>query len=508
MVKQKQEKKAEEREKQEKKIGLTVKKNEDFSEWYSQLCSEQGAQLVDLRYGVQGFVVYREWGYSLLKKIYSLFEEAVEADNHEAFLFPVVIPEENLQKEKEHAGFTPEVFWVTQAGDAKLEKPLALRPTGETALYPMYSLWIRSYKDLPYKRYQSRIMVYRNEMTTRPFIRGREFCFFETHDVFRTHQEAVDQIKQDMRIMQQVTRNRLFIPFIFFCRPKWDKFLGADDTYASDTLMPDGKRNQLSSTHDLGHNFAKAFDVSFTDEDGGKKFAFQTCFGPGIIRHVAALIAIHGDDRGLILPSAIAPLQVVIVPIVFSSQPELARKVWDRCAEVESRIKKLRYSAKFDDSDNSPGFKYNQWELRGVPLRIEIGPKEVEERTVTIVRRTDRKKIPVHLTNLDEELQKNLVEVDSQIKKAAESYFQDNTKEATTLNGLKTILKKHKGFVKVPFCSVETDGKECADTLKTETVGGCVSGTKFENPEIPHQGDKCVICGKKAKHIVYVAKSY
>ena len=176
------------------KIGITVKKNDNFSEWYSQLVGENGAQLVDLRYGVQGFVVYRETGWALLKKVYEFLENAVEQDDHEQFLFPVVIPEENLKKEEEHAGFTPEVFWVTKGGDTVLDKPLALRPTGETALYPMYSLWIRSHNDLPFKRYQSRIMVYRNEMTTRPFIRGREFAFFETHDVFRTHKEALDQM--------------------------------------------------------------------------------------------------------------------------------------------------------------------------------------------------------------------------------------------------------------------------------------------------------------------------
>lgn len=501
--------KKENKQPKQEKIGLTVRKNEDFSDWYSQLCSEQGAQLVDLRYGVQGFVVYKEWGYALLKRIYTLFEDAVEADNHEAFLFPAVIPEENLKKEKEHAGFTPEVFWVTHAGEEKLEKPLALRPTGETAIYPMYSLWIRSYKDLPYKRYQSRIMVYRNEMTTRPFIRGREFCFFETHDVFKTHEDAIDQIRMDMRIMKQVTYDKLFIPFIFFKRPKWDKFLGANDTFASDTLMPDGKRNQLSSTHDLGQNFAKAFNVSFADEDGKTRLAYQTCFGPGIIRHIAALIAIHGDDKGLILPTLIAPLQIVIVPIIFSSQQQTAKDVWDSCTKLETYIQKLGHRVKFDDKDDeSPGFKYNKWELKGVPLRIEIGPKEVAEKTLTLVRRTDCQKIQIHFNHLAEELQKNFIEVDMQIKANADNYFKKNTKEAHSLQELKTIIRKHKGFVKVPFCSIEMDGKECADVLKAETMGVVVSGIKYENPEKPKQGNKCVVCKKKAQHIVYAAKSY
>ncbi len=494
---------------EERGFGLNVTKAKNFSEWYSQLCSENGAQLVDLRYGVQGFVVYREWGYALLKSIYDLFEKVVEQDNHEAFLFPIVIPSENLKKEEEHAGFTPDVFWLTHAGNTKLEKPLALRPTGETALYPMYSLWIRSYKDLPYKRYQSRIMVYRNEMTTRPFIRGREFCFFETHDVFRTHEEAMDQIRMDMKMMKQVTYEQLAIPFIFFKRPKWDKFLGADDTFAADTLMPDGKRNQVSSTHDLGQNFAKVFDVSFIDENGKKQFGYQTCWGPGIIRHVAAIISIHGDDNGLVLPSIVAPLQVVIIPIVFSSQESLNMKVWDRCAEIENKIKEIGYRVKFDDNtEESPGFKYNKWELKGVPIRIEIGPKEVDEKIVTLVRRTDRKKIPVHICNLNEEIQKNLGEVDIQIKKGADAYFEDNTKNADSLEALKTILHHHKGFVKVPFCSIDMDGKECADHLKAETNGACISGVKFEKPEKPKRGGRCIVCGQRAEYIVYAAKSY
>jgi len=284
-------------------IGITVKKADNFSEWYTQLCSEQGADLVDIRYGVAGFVVHKPWAFKILRGIYDLLDKEIEADGHQPLLFPTVIPEENLMKEKEHAGFAPNVFWITQAGEEKLERRLALRPTGETAFYPMYSLWIRSYKDLPFKMFQSRITVFRNEATTRPFLRGREFMFYETHDVFATHKEALDQINTDMNIMKKVAYDTLKIPFIFFRRPKWDKFLGANDTYASDTLMPDGRRNQCSSTHDLGQNFAKVYGVKFKDKDGEDKFGYQTCFGPGIYRLMAALIAIHGDDNGLILPT-------------------------------------------------------------------------------------------------------------------------------------------------------------------------------------------------------------
>lgn len=489
----------------EKHIGITVKKSKDFSEWFTQICGEQGAKLADVRYGVQGFVVHRPWAFKILRKVYELLEKEVEEDGHEPFLFPTVIPEENLLKEKEHAGFTPEVFWVTEAGSQKLERRLALRPTGETALYPMYSLWIRSYNDLPFKRYQSRITVFRNEMTTRPFLRGREFMFFETHDVFAKHEHALNQIKKDMEIMKKVIYKKIKIPFIFFKRPQWDKFLGAEDTFVSDTLMPDGKRNQLSSTHDLGHRFAKAFDVKFTDKDGKEKYGYQTCFGPGIWRIMAALIGVHGDDTGLILPSCVAPIQIVIIPIPYAGKSKSNEEINKRCKLIERELKKSGYGVKIDDSEETPGYKYNEWEMLGVPLRIEIGKKELEKE-ITIVKRIDRKKIKIRIKNLKKEIKKHLQLNDEKIKERADEYFKGNTKEANTLAEVKSIIEKHRGFVKAPFCSIDSDGEKCADILKEKTNGGKVSGVKFINPEKPE--GKCIICSKKAKHVVYIAKSY
>lgn len=491
----------------EEKIGITIKKSENFSEWYTQVVGEQGAQLADVRYGVQGFVVYREWGYALIRKIYELLEEEVEKDDHHQFLFPVAIPEENLKKEEEHAGFTPEVFWITKAGSEKLEKSLALRPTGETQIYPMYSLWIRSHNDLPYKGYQSRIMCYRNEMTTRPFIRGREFCFFETHDVFVTHKEALEQVKKDMQMMKRVAYDKLSIPFIFVKRPKWDTFLGADATYASDTMMPDGKRNQISSTHDLGHNFAKPFNITFIDKKEKKQYPYQTCWGPGIIRYVAALIAIHGDDKGLVLPSIIAPVTIAIIPIYFSGKKEVNDKIRKKCKELKEKIYELGYKVIFDDTEETPGFKYNKWELKGVPLRLEIGPKEVDANKATLVVRVDKKKTQIELGNLKDQIKAQLTHNDNEIRKRADAYFKDNTKQARTFDEVKKIIEDHRGFIKAPFCSVEKDGEECADTLKTETKGANVCGVLLENPEKP-KNQKCIVCNKKAEHMVYIAKSY
>ena len=256
-------------------LGITVKKEENFSEWFTQVITK--ADLVDQRYNVQGFIVHKPWAMRMIKAIYRIFEEELEKTGHEPVLFPLVIPEENFEKEKEHVkGFKPEVFWVTEAGDEKLERRLALRPTSETAFYQMYALWVTSWRDLPLKLYQS-VTVYRYERHTRPFIRGREFLWIEAHDVFATHEEALKQIREDMENTRKVVWERLGIPFLFLRRPPWDKFAGAEDTYAADTIMPDGRVLQISSTHDLGQRFAKALGIVFTDKDGTKKHAWQTC---------------------------------------------------------------------------------------------------------------------------------------------------------------------------------------------------------------------------------------
>lgn len=489
----------------EKQRGLTVKKNDNFSEWYQQLCLEQGAHLADLRYGVQGCIVVRPYAFRVIRKIYELFEEAVELDGHEPMLFPTVIPEENLNKEKEHAGFVPEVFWVTEAGTQKLERKVALRPTGETAIYPMYSIWLRSYNELPYKRYQSRITVFRNEMTTRPFLRGREFSFFETHDIFHTHEGALIQIKTDLEIMQDVIQNKLMIPFYFFKRPKWDRFKGAEDTYVTDTMMPDGRRLQISSTHDLGQRFAEAYNIKFKDADGEMKLAHQTCFGPGIFRIMAALIGIHGDDTGLILPSIVAPIKVVIVPITFADKADKNKLVIEYCEKLEKKIKELGISVKFDNSQESPGFKFNQWEMMGVPIRIEVGPKEVESKIATLVVRTSRQKHKIDTTKLQEELHGHLKKFDEEIKAKAIDYFKDNTKDASSMEELSKLLDTYRGFIKVPFCSTDFDGEKCADEIKEKTTA-IVCGTRY--PEEDHVKGKCIVCKKTAKHTVYIAKTY
>jgi prolyl-tRNA synthetase len=486
--------------------GITVKKSENFSEWYSQVV--QKAELADIRFGIQGFIVHRPWGFRMMRRIYEYLEAEVEDQGHEPLLFPIAVKEESLMKEEEHAGFSPEVFWVTHAGKKKLEERFALRPTGETQIYPVYSLWFRSYNELPFKAYQSRHTVFRNEMTTRPFLRGREFAFFETHNVYAQHKEALAQIDLDLKTCDDVIWGKAKIPFLYFQRPQWDKFKGADNTFTPDTLMPDGKRNQLASTHDLGTNFAKAYNIEITNEKEKKQFAYQTCFGPGIWRIMAALIGIHGDDKGLIIPFDMAPKQVVIIPIFFKDKEE-QKAVEKYIAKIEADLKKKGYRVIIDNSDNKPGFKFNHWELFGVPVRIEIGPRELSDNKVTVARRTNRKdKTTVSVNDISKVVKDHASKLDKEIEENAKKYFADSTREAKTMDDIKKIMNNHRGFVKVPFCSVDKDGEGCADILKEATQGGNVCGTTYPKTEKVSKGDKCIVCGKDAKHIVYVAKSY
>ncbi|MHA2403894.1 MAG: aminoacyl--tRNA ligase-related protein [Candidatus Kariarchaeaceae archaeon] len=296
-------------------ITFDISKENDFSNWYNTICSIAG--LADLRYNVKGFVVYPSWSTIAMKEMYRLYEEELWRTGHQPVIFPVVIPESNFQIEADHVeGFTPEVFWITEAGGSPLEERLAMRPTSETAMYPMYSLWIDSYRDLPLKLYQSGPVFRYEGKATRPFIRGREFHWIEAHDVFTTREGAMKQVYEDMEMSYNVITKRFGVPFIGFERPSWDKFAGADYTYAADTLMPNGRFLQLPSTHMLGDRFAKAFNIQYLDEDKTNKYAFQTCYGPAISRIFGGVIAVHGDDSGLIFPWEIAPLQVIIVPIV------------------------------------------------------------------------------------------------------------------------------------------------------------------------------------------------
>lgn len=485
-------------------LGITVKKSEDFSEWYSQVCAK--ADLSDLRYGIQGFLVHKTWAIKIIRKIYDLLENEVERDWHEPVLFPIAIPEHLLTKEKEHVeGFAPEVFWITEAGKNKLEEKFALRPTSETAFYSMYSLWIRSHNDLPFKKYQSRMSVYRYEPTTRPFLRGREFLFFETHDAFKSEEDALAQVKRDMGMMQRVVAEKLGIPFLFFRRPDWDKFAGANDTYAADAVMPDGRVNQIGSTHYLGTRFAKAFGVKYMDADGTEKYVHLTCFGPGIWRIMAGLIGIHGDDKGLILPPEVAPVQVVIVPILFK---DTEKKVIEKCKELLDALQKEGMRVMLDNSGKSSGFKFYEWEMKGVPVRIEVGPRDIEKKVVTLAMRAGGNKMQVPEKDAVKKIKEIFGDIHKEISRSARAAMAiSDSKDYSSLKKLSETEGKIHGFIRANFCGRDETAHKCATKLQDET-GLKVRGTRLDIPEKPEKDAKCIVCGKPAKEVVYLARSY
>lgn len=482
-------------------VGITVKKNDDFSEWFTQLM--QKAELADVRYNVKGFPVYMPWSVRSMKKMYKIMENILERKNHEPLLMPVVIPESNFKLESSHvAGFTPEVFWITEHGDGeKFEERLALRPTSETALYQMYSLWIRSYKDLPFKRYQS-VSVYRCEgKATRPFFRTREIHWIEAHNVFATEEDARRQVLEDMDSTKEFLLDTLAMPFIFFQRPEWDKFAGAVHTFAADALMPSGKVLQLPSTHLLGENFSKPFNVKYKDKDGEEKYGHITCFGPAISRIYGALIALHGDDKGLVLPFDVAPYQVVIVPILFEKTRDL---VLNKCAEIKKVIEQ-KYSVLLDcDLDNNPGWKFNQWEMKGVPVRIEVGPKDIEKQQLVIFRRDLNEKKFIKESDLIKELDLISSTFTENMRSHALKMFENNIIDAKTETEIKKGIEQEK-IVRANFCSIEKDGEHCAELIEKE-FGAFVRGVKCGTNEKPT--GNCAVCGKKANSVVYIARSY
>jgi prolyl-tRNA synthetase len=479
--------------------GMTQPKSQ-FSEWFSEVIAK--TQLSDLRYNVKGFIVFREWAVLCMEEMYRSLERELQRKGHLPIWFPAVIPEKNFTKESEHVeGFAPEVFWITHAGDEKLTERLALRPTSETAMYTMYAKWIRSWRDLPLKLYQ-RCQVWRYETkATRPFIRSREFHWIEAHDVFATKEEAERQVREDMDTTEKVMHGQFGIPFIPFRRPQWDKFAGAVYTVAADTLMPDGKVIQQPSTHFLGQNFSRPFGIGFVDRNEKEQIAWQTCYGPAISRIFASVVAIHGDDKGLVFPFEIAPVQVMIVPIIKSGQEE---KVHAKCESIRSMLDKEGLRVRVDYSENSAGWKFNHWEMRGVPIRLEIGPRDMERRQAVLVRRNTgekqtvpEKEIYPAVKEAGESLTYNLI-------KKADAWFGSMVRSAGTMRELEAELEKG-GFVRVDFCSRDSEGRKCAEKIK-EKLHAEVRGTRADVHEAPK--GKCIACGKKANVVVYVGRQY
>ncbi len=476
--------------------GITAKKEENFSEWYSQIVSK--GELADLRSNIKGFLVFQPWSVLAMEKMYDLFEKNLQKKGHKPYWFPTLIPEQNLKKESEHiGGFVPEVFWITHGGKKKFEERFALRPTSETIIYPMFKTWIRSYNDLPFKTYQ-RANVFRYETkATRPFLRSREFYWIERHSAHATEEKAFNQVKEDMKTTKEVLHDVFGIPFIFFERPSWDKFPGAHRTFAADALNPDGKVIQQPSTHIISQKFSKAFDVKFKDKDGKEKLAWITCYGPAISRIFASIIITHGDNKGLRFPWEISPVQVMIIPISDD------KKIMKKAEELKKQIQKFA-SVEIDDSDKRPGEKFNYWEMKGVPIRIDLGLKDLQKKKITLFRRDINKKIIIsekkiisEIKNISKEFSKNLI-------KDADKVFEGRIKEAKSLKEISFVIKNG-GIAKCNFCSIDKAGEKCAEKIEKET-GAEVRGIKLDEKQKP--AGKCAICGGQANYIVYIAKAY
>ena len=480
---------------------ITVRKEDDFSEWYTQVLNK--AELADIRTGMKGLIVYRPWSTRSIKKMYQILEKILENKGHDPITFPSLIPESNLKKESSHiAGFTPEVFWVTEHGSGeKFEERLALKPTGETIIYPMYSMWIRSHKDLPLKGYQSGSVFRYEGKATRPFFRAREFHWIEAHCVHKDHDAAITQVHEDMETTYEFMLEQLALPFIFFQRPQWDKFPGAVNTYAADVLMYNGRVIQLPSTHDLGTGFSEVFDIKYVDRDEKEKFAHLTCYGPAISRIYGAMIAFHGDDKGLVLPFNVAPHQIVIVPILIKGKEDM---VLAKCKELKELLGSTFDVFLDDRKDYSPGFKFNEWEMKGVPLRLEVGPRDVDQKQVIVARRDTSEKVTIKEQELLEKLFELKDAYINNMKEHAIKMFDNRVSDCKTVEEVKTVLKENK-VARVQFCSTDSDGEKCAAQVEKD-MNAFVRGTKLDEKEVPN--DYCVFCGKEAKVFTYIARSY
>jgi prolyl-tRNA synthetase len=480
--------------KKQSKEGISVSKNENFSEWFTQII--QKTELADLRYNVKGFLVFQPWSVLVMEKMYKYLEETLQKKGHKPYWFPTVIPESNLKKESEHVGgFTPEVFWITHGGENQLDEKLALRPTSETAFYQMFGIWIRSYKDLPFKTYQ-RANVFRYETkATRPFLRSREFYWIESHCAHASEEDALKQVKEDMQTTKEVLHDIFGVPFMFFERPFWDKFPGAYRTFAADALNPNGKVIQQPSTHIISQEFSKAFNVKFKDKDEKEKYCYITCYGPAISRIFASVVITHGDNQGLRFPWEIAPLQIIIIPI--------DKKALQKAKQLKENLEKFA-SVEIDESDKRPGEKFNYWEMKGVPIRIDLGERDLSQNKITIFRRDLNKKEIIPGKNLIKEIEKISKEFTKNLIKEADKIFKNRIKITKNLEEIKKVINE--GMIaQCNFCSTEKDGEKCAGIIEKD-IGAEVRGTKLDEKLKPV--GKCAICGKKANHIVYIAKAY
>eukprot|EP01156_Anaeramoeba_ignava_P018421 Anaeramoba_ignava/a91707_85.p1 GENE.a91707_85~~a91707_85.p1 ORF type:complete len:451 (-),score=145.86 a91707_85:413-1765(-) len=448
--------------------------------------------------------VFRPFGCFLETEIMKLIEYEWDSQDIQRVMFPTCIPKDFLEKEKEHiAGFMKECFWVLKGGESELEVPFALRPTSETAMYSMFALWIRSFRDLPLKVYQTCTVFRYETKNTHPLIRVREIPFNEAHTVHETEKDALENLEQAWVGYRNVIEDKLGIYGLRIRRPDWDKFAGAEFTDVLDIIMPDGKVMQTVGAHYLGQKFAKPFQIQFNDRKQKSQFAYMTCYGVSS-RILAAVVSIHGDNKGLIMPPLISYYHVVIIPILFGNKAK-QKMIIEKAQEHAKMIKKAGYRVKVDDSQQSPGNKYYFWEMKGIPIRIEVGPKDIQKQQVVFVYRINGEKKEVKEEEIISEIKSGCDMTQEILSKKAKEFHEARIKVCNSIEEVKEALA-FGGFAKIPFHSNGPDGKEAEAVLKEQT-GAEIRG--FDPKEAPPaNGTKCIMTQKDAVCWAYVARAY
>ena len=465
--------------------------DEDFARWYTDIVIK--AELADYT-DTKGCIAIRPYGYAIWENIQNYADKLFKETGVKNTYFPVLIPESLLEKEKDHVeGFAPEVAWVTEAGGEKLEEKLCIRPTSETIFTTMYAKWLNSWRDLPFV-YNQWCSVLRWEKETRPFLRSREFLWQEGHTIHETEQEARERTLKMFDIYVDVAENLLAMPVIRGRKTETEKFAGADETYTIEAMTYDGKALQSGTSHYFGQNFTKAFDVTYQNREGKKEYPYQTSWGIST-RLIGAIIMAHGDNRGLKLPPKVAPVQVVIVPIAMHKEgvKEKAQELYD--------MLKDKYRMEIDLRDQvSPGYKFNYWEMKGVPIRIEIGPRDIENGECIIVRRDTSEKITVSLNELENKIKELLKNIHVNMFQTCKKRMEDKTTVAHNLEDFQENMSKEQGFIKAMWCG----NSECEAKIKelTAAKSRCIP---FEQEKV---GDTCVCCGKKADKMVIWGRQY
>ena len=478
-----------------KDIGITVTKNDDFNEWYTQVVLK--AELADYA-PVKGLIVLRPDGYSIWESIKSALDEKFKKEGIRNGFLPVLIPESLLSKEKKHfAGFNPEAFWVTHSGENEIGDRLALRPTSETLAYSMYSKWIKSWRDLPLKINFWNTALRAEIKATKPFIRNSEFLWQEGHTVHTTAEEAEKEVLKILEIYKNTVENELAIPVITGKKSDKEKFVGAVYTTTMESLMPDGKALQMGTSHFLGQNFSKPFDIKYSDKDNIENYAWQTSWGVSW-RLIGGMIMVHGDNKGLVLPPKVSPIQVVIIPIYYSEND--SKKVTDKANEIEKALLDKKIRVHLDKRNElTPGFKFHNWELKGIPLRIEIGPKDIEKQKVVIATRHNHEKTDLAIDKISDNIIRILQKIQKEMFDAAKKILQDKSILIEDYTKFKEELEKG-GFLYAPWCGDEN----CEEKIKDET-GAEIRVIPFDDK---NEKQKCIICGNVSTSTPIFARGY